>query len=64
MGIFDSAKDKATEFAQDNPGKLDQGVEKAGDFADDKTGGQHADKIDKGQDFASEKIDGAFGGGE
>ena len=62
MGIFDSAKDKASEFAQDNPDKLDQGVEKAGDFADDKTGGQHADQIDKGQDFANEELDGAFGG--
>ena len=62
MGIFDSAKDTASEFAQDNPDKLDQGVEKVGDFADDKTGGQHADQIDKGQDFANEKLDGAFGG--
>ena len=62
MGIFDSAKDKASEFAQDNPDKLDQGVEKAGDFADDKTGGQHADQIDKGQDLAHEKLDGALGG--
>lgn len=62
MGIFDSAKDKASDFAEQNPDKLDQGVEKAGDFADDKTGGQHADQIDKGQDFANEKLDGAFGG--
>ena len=56
MGIFDSAKDKASEFAQDNPDKLDQGVEKAGDFADDKPGGQHADQIDKGQDALKDKL--------
>lgn len=62
MGIFDSAKDKATDYANENPDKLDQGVEKAGDFADEKTGGQHADQIDKGQDFANEKLDDQFGG--
>ena len=62
MGIFDSAKDKASEFAQDNPDKLDQGVDKAGDFANDKTGGEHSDQIDKGKDFANDKLDGAFGG--
>ena len=62
MGIFDSAKDKATEFASENPDKLDQGVEQAGDFVDSKTGGEHAEHVDKAQDFANEKLDGAFGG--
>ena len=62
MGIFDSAKDKATDFANENPDKLDQGVEKAGDFVDEKTGGQHADQVDKGQDFANQKLDENFGG--
>lgn len=62
MGIFDNAKDKATEFAGQNPDKIDQGVEKAGDFADERTAGQHSDKIDKGQEFANEKLDGLGGG--
>lgn len=62
MGIFDDAKDKATDFASQNPDKLDQGVEKAGDFADDKTGGKYSDQVDKGQDFAKDKLDTQFGG--
>ncbi|NNG39456.1 antitoxin [Flexivirga sp. ID2601S] len=59
MGLFDSAKDKASEFAGNNPDKVGDGIDKAGDFVDDKTGGQYADKVDQGQDFAKDK----FGGG-
>lgn len=61
MGIFDSAKEKAGEFAEQNPDKLNQGVEKAGDFADERTGGQHAEHVDKAQDFANEKLGGQPG---
>lgn len=60
MGIFDAAKDKATEFANDNPDKVeslsDQGIERAGDFADDKSGGKFADKIDSAQEQADQRI--------
>lgn len=62
MGIFDNAKDKATEYAQQNGDQVDQGVEKAGDFADERTDGKYADQVDKGQDFANEKLDGLGGG--
>jgi hypothetical protein len=34
----------------------DAGIEKAGDAVDAKTGGDHADKIDKGQQIADQKI--------
>lgn len=56
MGIFDDAKDKASDFASDNSDQVDQGVEKAGDFVDDKTGGDHSDQVDKAQDFAKDKL--------
>jgi hypothetical protein len=42
MGIFDKAK----EFVQGNPDKVNGAVDKAGDAINDKTGGKHADKID------------------
>ena len=35
--------------------QVDAAIEKAGDLADDKTGGKYADQIDKAQDFAEEK---------
>ncbi|UIJ33392.1 antitoxin [Allobranchiibius sp. GilTou73] len=62
MGLFDSAKDKASDFANDNPDKLKEGVEKGGDFVDDKTGGKYSDQVDKGQDAVSERFGGGQGG--
>ncbi|WP_446664372.1 antitoxin [Flexivirga sp. B27] len=56
MGLFDSAKDKASELAGDNKDKVDEGVEKAGDAVDDKTGGKFSDQIDSGQDAAKDKL--------
>ena len=53
MGIFDKAK----EFAQGNPDKVKDAVNKAGDAINDKTGGKYADKIDS----AKGKLDGALG---
>ncbi|WP_279192582.1 Rv0909 family putative TA system antitoxin [Corynebacterium stationis] len=55
MGIFDDAKNKASEAAKD--GKLDEHLDKAEDFAKDKVGEEHADKVDTARD----KIDDALG---
>lgn len=59
MGLFDSAKSKATEFANDNPDKLQNGIEKGGDFVDSKTGDKYVEQVDKGQEAIGDK----FGGG-
>jgi hypothetical protein len=58
MGIADSFKDKA-EQAVDKVGgdRVKQGVEKAGDQVDEKTGGKYSSHVDKGQDGASDYID-------
>ncbi|MBD2761542.1 antitoxin [Kocuria sp. cx-455] len=50
--------DKAKQFAEDNPDKVDQGIDKAGDAVDDRTGGQHAEHVDKAQDAARNKFGG------
>ncbi|PZP36836.1 MAG: hypothetical protein DI613_02830 [Kocuria rhizophila] len=50
--------DKAKQFAEDNPDKVDQGIDKAGDTVDDRTGGQHAERVDKGQDALRDKLGG------
>jgi hypothetical protein len=52
MGGF---MDKAKEFADDHDEQVDQGLEKAGDFADDKTGGKYGEQIDRGVDAAQER---------
>ncbi|WP_433167014.1 antitoxin [Kribbella sp. CA-247076] len=57
MGMFDSMKDKATDAVDEHGDKVDQGMDKAGDFANEKTGGEHGDKIDQGTDFAKDRLD-------
>ncbi len=52
MGIFDKAKDALSEHSE----QADTGIEKAGDFVDDKTGDKYAGQVDKGQDFASDQL--------
>lgn len=55
MGGF---MDKAKEFADQHDEQVDQGMEKAGDFADEKTGGKYDEQIDRGVDTAQERTDG------
>ena len=43
---------KAGEFASQNSDKISDGIDKAGDFIDRKTGGKYADKVDGVQDGA------------
>ena len=52
MGGF---MDKAKEMADQHDEQVDQGLEKAGDFADQRTGGGHSEQIDKGVDFAQQR---------
>jgi hypothetical protein len=54
MGTMDNMKDKAKDMMGEHG---DEAAEKAGDFADDKTGGKHTDKIDRGVDKAQEVMD-------
>jgi hypothetical protein len=51
MGFMDKAKD----FADDHDKQVDQGIEKAGDQIDDRTGNKHAEQVDKGVDQAQER---------
>jgi hypothetical protein len=53
MGFLDKIKD----LVGGNADKAKDGVDTAADMADDKTGGQHTDKIDMGADKVNEVID-------
>jgi hypothetical protein len=57
-GMFDKAKEKIQEFAGNNPDKVGQGVDKAAQFADEKTGGKHSDQINQGADKLKERFNG------
>jgi hypothetical protein len=65
MGILDDAKnavtdgvEKAKDLAVENADKIHDGIDKAADFADDKTGGKHSDKIDTAAEKAKEFVAG------
>jgi hypothetical protein len=53
---FDELKDKAKDLIGQHGDKVDQGVERAGQFADEKTGGKHNEHIDKGEDKLKEGL--------
>jgi MT0933-like antitoxin protein len=52
MGIFDKAKDALSEHSE----HVDTGIEKAGDFVDDKTDSKYVEQVDQGQDFAATRV--------
>ena len=47
MSFLDKAKAKLTDAVDQHGDKIAEGIDKAGAFANEKTGGKHADKIDK-----------------
>ena len=47
--------DQAKDFADQHDEQVDQGLEKAGEVADQRTGGGHSDQIDRGVDIAQER---------
>lgn len=56
MGL-DNMKDKAGDAMKDNNEKVEQGVDKAGDFAESK--GADSKHVDKGTDAAKDKLGGS-----
>ena len=63
MGLFDKAKDAISarqddikNLASHHSDQVVQGIDKAGNTVDDKTGGKFSDQIDKGQDALKDKL--------
>jgi hypothetical protein len=57
MGIFDKAKDLINEHND----KVDQGIDKAAEIIDQKTGGQHSEQIQQGAQQAKDTMDDVSG---
>jgi hypothetical protein len=55
---FGEMKDKGEQFLDSDKGEKvsDQGLEKAEQFADERTGGKHTEQIEKGEQFADEHV--------
>ena len=57
MSFLDKAKAKLTEAVDDHGDKIADGIDKAGEFVNEKTGGKHADKIDQATGKARDALD-------
>ena len=53
---FDEMKDKAKDMLGKHGDQADQGIDKASEFADEKTGGKHSDQIDKAAEQAKNRL--------
>jgi hypothetical protein len=58
---FNELAQKAKDFARQHPDKVEQGLDKLGDIADQKTGGKYSGQIDKGEDMLRERLSGEQG---
>lgn len=59
MSIFDDIKGKAEGLINGHEDQIKDGVEKAGDFIDSKTGDKFKDQIDSVQKAAGDYVDGS-----
>ena len=57
MGFLDKFKKKAAEVAEEHGDQIEAGIDKAADFADDKTGGKYSDKIESGAEAAKDFVE-------
>ncbi len=57
MGFLDRFRGKAEKVVEDHGDQIKSGVDKAGDFVDDKTGGKYTDKIQTAEDKMSDAVD-------
>ena len=57
MGLIDDLKGKAQGLIHGNEQAIKDGITKAGDFVDTKTGGKYAGHVDKIQNGASKLVD-------
>ena len=57
MSFLDKAKDKLTKAVAQHGETIAEGIEKAGKAVNDKTGGKHADKINKATGKARDALD-------
>ncbi|MCA1983152.1 antitoxin [Nocardioides nematodiphilus] len=56
MGFLDDALDKAKDAIADHPDQVSEALDKAGEFASDKTGGKFDGQIEGGLDKAKDAL--------
>lgn len=61
MSMFDNIKDKVAGLVDGQGERIGEGLDKAGDVVDEKTGGEHADQVAQGVRAAKDGLDGLDG---
>ena len=61
MGIGDFV-DKAKDLVSENEEQVEDAIDKASDFADEKTGGKYSDQIETGAEKAKDFVEGLSDG--
>ncbi len=64
MGFLGKMKERAQQYAGKHPEKTQQGVDKAAQQADERTGGKYSEKIDQGRQKTQDYVQGQGGGQE
>ncbi|MQA87659.1 MAG: antitoxin [Streptosporangiales bacterium] len=64
MSVLDRLREKAKQFAGKNPEKMQRGIDRAAQKADEKTGGKYSEQINRGAAKAKEGEQGRQQGGE
>ncbi|MCQ9164049.1 MULTISPECIES: antitoxin [unclassified Arthrobacter] len=64
MSVFDNIKGKAEELIGSHGDQVKDGIEKAGDFVDEKTDGRFQDQVDGLQQAGSDYVDGQAQNGQ
>ena len=62
MPDFSEFEDKAKQLASEHPEQVDEGLKRAGDFADQRTGGRFGDEIQQGEQRAEDYLGSGQGG--
>ncbi len=57
MSFLDKARARITEVVDQHGDKIAEGIDKAGAFANERTGGKHADTIEKATGKARDALD-------
>ena len=57
MGFLDNAKDKLTKAVDQHGDKIHGGIDKAGRLVNERTGGKHADKVERATGKARGAVD-------
>ncbi|WOQ18475.1 antitoxin [Raineyella sp. W15-4] len=58
MSMFDQARDAAQKFAQDNPDKVREAVQRVGEEVDQRTGNKFTDQIDQAEQTIADRLAG------